>query len=98
MGVVGPFGHVPSRTVPLDVAVAGSLPSCKVMLSLLSTVLRTSPTSHPASPWTSLLQLAPAVTMAVVHRLDETSPVPSPTFTTLVDPGGAEPGIHQEYG
>jgi len=39
MGVVGLFGHAPSLTVPLDAAQVGSLPSCKVMLSLLSTVL-----------------------------------------------------------
>jgi hypothetical protein len=39
MGVVGPFGHAPSLTVPLDAAEAGSLPSDEVMLSSPSPVL-----------------------------------------------------------
>jgi hypothetical protein len=52
----------------------------------------------PASPWTSLLQLMPAITMGVDHQPDETSPVPSPTFTTSRSPyaggffGAALPG------
>jgi len=90
MGVVGPFGHAPSLTVPLDMAKAGSLPSDEVMLSSPSTVLRTPPTSHPASPWTSLLQLIPAITMGVDHRPNETSPVPSSTFTTSRSPYAGE--------
>jgi hypothetical protein len=54
------------------------------VLSRWSSVLRPPQTSHLASPWTSLLQLIPAVTMAVVHRPDETSPVPSPTLCDAV--------------
>ena len=39
------------------------------------------PTSHTASSWISPLRLIPFVTMAVDHRPDEISPVPSSTFT-----------------
>ena len=37
-------------------------------------------------PWISLLQLIPAITMGVDHRPNETSPVPSSTFTTACSP------------
>ena len=47
---------------------------------------RPPPTSHPASSWISLLRLIPFVTLAVGHRPDEISPVPSPTFTTSRSP------------
>ena len=60
------------------------------MLSQWSSVLWPPPTSHPASLWTSLPQLIPAVTVRVVHRPSETSPVPSPTFTTSRSPYAGE--------
>ena len=44
------------------------------------------PTSHPASSWISPLRLIPFVTLAVGHRPDEISPVPSSTFTTSRSP------------
>ena len=44
------------------------------------------PTSHPASSWISPFRLIPFVTLAVGHRLDEISPVPSSTFTTSRSP------------
>ena len=44
------------------------------------------PTSHPASSWISHLRLIPFVTLAVGHRPDETSPVPSPAFTSSRSP------------
>jgi hypothetical protein len=50
--------------------------------------------AHPASPWTSLPQLIPAVTVDMGHRPSETSPVPSPTFTTSRSPYAGEfPGL-----
>ena len=76
------FGHAPSLTSPLSPVEVEALPSHRVLLSRWSSVLWPPPTSHPASPWTSLLQLIPAITMGVDHRPNETSPVPSPTFTT----------------
>ena len=92
------FGHAPSLTSPLSPVEVEALPSNKVLLSLSSSVLWPPPTSHPASHWTSLLQLIPAVTVGVDLRPDETSPVPSPTFTTSRSPyaggsfGAALPG------
>jgi len=44
------------------------------------------PTSHPASSWISLFRLIPFVTVVVGYRPGETSPVPSPTFTTSRSP------------
>ena len=92
------FGHAPSLTSSLSPVKVEALPSHRVMLSRWSSVLWPPPTSHPASPWTSLLQLIPAITMGVGHRPNETSPVPSPTFTTSCSPyagglfGAALPG------
>jgi hypothetical protein len=68
------YGHAPSLTSPISPVEAEALPSHRVVLSRWSSVLWPPPTSHLASPWTSLLQLMPAVTMAVDHRPDETSP------------------------
>jgi hypothetical protein len=34
MGVVGPFSHAPSLTVPLNVAEAGSLLACQVIRTI----------------------------------------------------------------
>ena len=68
------YGHAPSLTSPLSLVEVEALPSHRVVLSRWSSVLWPPPTSHLASPWTSLLQLMPAVTMAVDHRPDETSP------------------------
>ena len=76
------FGHAPSLTSSLSPVEVEALPSHRVLLSRWSSVLWPPPTSHPASPWTSLLQLIPVVTMSVNHRPDETSPVPSSTVTT----------------
>ena len=56
------------------------------MLSQWSSVVWPPPTSHPASSWISLLQLIPIVTTDVNRRPSETSPVPSPTFTTSRSP------------
>jgi hypothetical protein len=80
------FGHAPSLTSPLSPVEVEALPSHRVVLSQWSSVLWPPPTSPPASFWISLLQLIPVVTMAVDHRPDETSPVPSPTFTTSRSP------------
>ena len=60
------------------------------MLSRWSSVLWPPPTSHPASLWISLHQLIPAITMDVDHRPNETSPVPSPTFTASRSPYAGE--------
>ena len=60
------------------------------MLSRWSSVLWPPPTSHPASPWTSLPQLIPAVTADVGHRPSETSPVPPTTFPTSRPPYAGE--------
>jgi hypothetical protein len=57
MGVVGPFGHAPSLTFPLDPVEVEALSSRRVMLSRLSAVLWPPPTSHPASLRISLLSL-----------------------------------------
>ena len=91
-------GHAPSLTSPPSPVEVEALPPHRVVLSRWSPVLWPPPTSHPASPWTSLLQLIPAITMGVDHRPNETSPVPSPTFTTSRSPyargffGAALPG------
>ena len=55
-------------------------------MSQWSSVVWPPPTSHPASSWISLLQLIPFVTTGVGRRPSETSPVPSPTFTTSRSP------------
>jgi hypothetical protein len=60
------------------------------MLSSPSPALWTPPTSHPAFPWVSLLQLIPAITMDVDYRPNETSPVPPSTFTTSRSPYAGE--------
>jgi len=59
-------------------------------LSRWSSVLWPPPTSHPAFPWISLLQLISAITMDVDHRPNETSPVPPSTFTTSRSPYAGE--------
>ena len=51
------YGHAPSLTSPLSPVEVEALPSHRVVLSQWSSVLWPPPTSHPASPWTSLLQL-----------------------------------------
>ena len=56
------------------------------MLSQWSSVIWPPPTSHSASSWISLLQLIPFVATDVGRRPSETSPVPSPTFTTSRSP------------
>ena len=84
------FGHAPSLTSSLSPVEVETLPSHRVMLSRWSSVLWPPPTSHPASPWISLLQLIPAITMGVDHRPNETSPVPSSTFTTSRSPYAGE--------
>ena len=53
LGVVGLVGHAPSLTSPLGAVEAEVLPSCRVLLSRRSSVLRPPPTSQVASPWTS---------------------------------------------
>ena len=55
-------------------------------MSRWSSVIWPPPTSHPASSWISPLRLIPFVTLAVSHRPDEISPVPSSTFTTSRSP------------
>ena len=57
IGVVGPKGHAPSLTVPLDLVEGEALPSQRVVLSRLSAVLWPPPTSQPASVRISLLSL-----------------------------------------
>ena len=52
------------------------------MLSHPSSVLWPPPTSQPASSRISLFRLIPFVTVVVGYRPGETSPVPSPAFTT----------------
>jgi len=84
------FGHAPSLTSPPSPVEVEALPSHRVMLSRWSSVLWPPPTSHPAFPWISLLQLIPAITMGVGHRPNETSPVPSSTFTTSRSPYAGE--------
>jgi len=84
------YGHAPSLTSPLSSVEVEALPSHRVMLSRWSSVLWPPPTSHPASPWISLLQLIPEVTVDVGHRPGETSPVPSPAFTTSRSPYAGE--------
>ena len=78
--------HALSLTSPLGLVEVEVLPSPRVLLSQGSSVVWPPPTSHPASRWTSLLQLIPAVTVDVGHRPGETSPVPSPAFTTSRSP------------
>ena len=84
------FGHAPSLTSPLSPVEVEAFPSHRVVLSPWSSVLWPPPTSHPASPWTSPHWLIPAVTLRVGQRPDETSPVPSPTFTTSRSPYAGE--------
>ena len=84
------FGHAPSLTSSLSPVKVEARPSHRVMLSRWSSVLWPPPTSHPASPWISLLQLIPAVTMGVDHRPNETSPVPASAFTTSRSPYAGE--------
>jgi hypothetical protein len=84
--VVGPFGHAPSLTFPLDAVEVEALPSRRVVLSRRSTVLWPPPTSQPASFRISLLQLIPSLTVVVAHRLAETSPVPSSPIPTSRSP------------
>jgi len=84
------YGHAPSLTSSLSSVEVETLPSHRVVLSRWSSVLWPPPTSHPASPWISLLQLIPAITMGVGHRPNETSPVPSSTFTTSRSPYAGE--------
>jgi len=84
------LGHAPSLTSSLSPVEVEALPSHRVLLSRWSLVLWPPPTSHPAFPWISLLQLIPAITMGVDHRPNETSPVPSPTFTTSRSPYAGE--------
>jgi hypothetical protein len=79
--------HLPPRLSTIE---AEALPSHRVMLSRWSSVLWPPPTSHPASLWISLHQLIPAITMDVDHRPNETSPVPSPTFTASRSPYAGE--------
>ena len=83
------FGHAPTLT-PLSPVAVEALPSHRVVLSRWAAVLWPPPTSHPASLWTLLLQLVPAVTLGVDHRPCETSPVPSSTFTTSRSPYAGE--------
>ncbi len=80
------FRHAPSLTFSLDLVEAEALPSHRVLLSRWSSVIWPPPTSHPASSWISPLRLIPFVTMAVGHRPDEISPVPSFTVTTSRSP------------
>ena len=84
------FGHAPSLTSSLSSVEVEALPSHRVLLSRWSSVLWPPPTSHPASPWTSPLRCIPAITMGVSHRPNETSPVPSSTFTTSRSPYAGE--------
>ena len=80
------FRHAPSLTFSLDLVEVEALPSHRVLLSRWSSVIWPPPTSHPASSWISPLRLIPFVTMAVGHRPDEISPVPSSTVTTSRSP------------
>jgi hypothetical protein len=84
--VIGPSGHAPSLTFPLDPVEVEALPSQRVVLSRRSTVLWPPPTSHPASLRTSPVRVIPQVTVCVVDRPRETSPVPSSPGLTSRSP------------
>jgi hypothetical protein len=58
LGVVGLVGHAPALTSPLGTVAAAAFPSCRVLLSRRSSVLRPPPTSQVASPWTSARTLS----------------------------------------
>jgi hypothetical protein len=78
--------QAPSLTSSLNSVDVETLPSPRVLLSRRSSVLWSPATSHPASSWISPLRLIPFVTLAVDQRPDQTSPVPSPAFTTSRSP------------
>ncbi len=80
--MIGPYGHAPSRTFPLDV-VEGRDPSltASCVVSPVSSTTASSDCS-PSFPSDFTSQLIPSVTLAVDKRPDETSPVPSSAFPT----------------
>ena len=86
LGVIGPFGHAPSRTSSLSTVEVEALPSHRVVLSQWSAVLWPPPTSQTASLWTSPRGLIPAITVDVGHRPPEISPVPSFAVTASRSP------------
>ena len=79
-------GHAPSLTFPLDPVEVEALPSERVVLSRPSSVLWPPPTSHPASLRISPVRVIPSVTVVVVNRPGETSPVPSSPVLTSRSP------------
>ena len=85
------FRHAPSLTSSLNLVEVETLPSGQVMLSYPSLSLRSTSTmvssdSSSGIPQDFSLRLIPAVTLALYQRPGETSPVPSPAFTTSRSP------------